>query len=187
MLMGRVDELSNNKVYGWAFNDENPAEHMVIRIMHGPRVIASSVANIMRPDLPDAGVGAGDHAFEVVVPPNIESFHGLMIIAQSARDGEIALPIASNDDRRLDDLFALFSKQYEDALIAMKAELDTLKEDRRAPKNIAAAPTDLDARLAQLETRMEAAELFFIRIDESVRKLTEAQKQTVRTRFLGLF
>ena len=187
MLMGRVDELSNSKVYGWAFNDENPGEHLVIRVMHGPRVIASAVANMMRPDLPDAGIGAGDHAFQVVVPPNIESFQGLMIIAQSAKHGEIALPIASNDDRRLDDLFTLFSNRYEDALIAMKAELDALKEDRKGLRNAASVPTDLDARLAKLETRMEAAELFFIRIDESVRKLTEAQKQKSRKRFLGIF
>lgn len=192
MLMGRVDELMNSKVYGWAYNEENPGEHLVIRIMQGPRVIASGVANILRPDLPEAGVGAGDHAFEVVVPPNIESFHGLMVIAQSGKDGEVALPIASNDDRRLDELFDTFSKQYEDALVAMKEEIDSVKQrcvelEQSAPAGSATLPADLEHRLVKLETRMEAAEIFFVRIDETVRKLADAQKKKTRKRFLGIF
>lgn len=192
MLMGRVDELNNSKVYGWAFNSESPTEHLVIRIMQGPRVIASGVANVTRPDLPDAGIGEGDHAFEIPVPPNIESFVGLMVIAQSQKEGEIALPIASNDDRRLDDLFMAFSQQYEDALVAMKEELDTLRERVGATGKASARvagelPTDLDERLTKLESRMEAAEIFFVRIDEAVHKLVEMQKKKTRKRIFGIF
>ena len=192
MLTGRVDDLRNSKIFGWTFNTESPGEHLVVRVMQGPRVIASGVANLLRPDLPDAGIGEGDHAFEIVMPPNIDSFHGLMVIAQSAKDGEIALPIASNDDRRLDDLFDIFSSRYEEALIAMKEELDRVKDrcdslEGESEATTTTLPPDLDHRLAKLETRMEAAEIFFVRIDEMVHKLVDAQRKKTRKRFLGIF
>jgi hypothetical protein len=194
MLTGRVDELKNNKIYGWAFNSEQASEHLVIRVMLGPQVVASGVANLMRPDLPDAGVGDGDHAFEVPVPPNVVSFQGLMIIAQSVRSGEIPLPIATNDDRRVDELFSVFSKQYEEALIAMKEELDSVNARCEALESTEAGgvrqtelPDDLSQRLIKLETRIDSAEVFFLRIDEMVRKLVEESKKGKRKRVLGIF
>jgi hypothetical protein len=191
MLTGRVDELRNNKVYGWAYNSEKPSEHLVIRIMQGPQVIASGVANLMRPDLPEAGIGDGDHAFEILVPQNITSFHGLMIVAQSVREGEIALPIATNDDRRLDDLFEVFSERYEAALFALKDEIDHLRESQATrPEPLVKPPLDsqLETRLAKLEQRIEASEIFVMRIDSQIRELIEAAKKQKQTkRFFGLF
>ncbi|WP_137157288.1 hypothetical protein [Rhizobium sp. FKL33] len=191
MLTGRVDELKNNKIYGWAYNSEKPGEHLVIRIMQGPQVIASGVANLMRPDLPEAGIGEGDHAFEVLVPQNITSFHGLMIIAQSVREGEIALPIATNDDRRLDDLFEVFSERYEAALFALKEEIDRIHEMQRATAETPTAGIRDDAiemRIAKLEKRIEASEVFVMRIDSQMRALLEAsKKQKQSKRFFGLF
>jgi hypothetical protein len=195
MLTGRVDDLRNAKIYGWAFNSEQPDEHLIIRVMQGPQVIASSVANIMRPDLPESGVGKGDHAFEILMPPNITSFHGLMLIAQSVKSGEIALPIATNDERKLDDLFSVFSQQYEDALIALKEELDAVQarcealESGPVHEDVRGVdlPEDLHQRLVKLEQRIDSAEVFFIRIDESVRQLVEQAKKGRRKRFLGIF
>ena len=192
MLIGRVDELQNGKIYGWAFNEEQPTEHLIIRIMRGPQVIASGVANIMRPDLPAAGIGDGDHAFQVEVPANITSFEGLMIIAQSQKFGELPLPIANSDERRVDELFSALSKDYEEALIALKEELDAVKErcetleTKGKGAGLTALPEDLSQRLIRLETRMDAAEVFFIRIDEAVRKLVD-EKKVKKKRFLGLF
>src|ERR1044072_2026544 len=122
MLSGRVDELEDSKICGWAFNDDQPGEHLVIRVMRGPQVIASGVANMARRDLPDAGVGDGDHAFAVEVPASITSLQGLMIIAQSQKAGEIVLPIATNDEQRFDDMFLVFADRYEEALMKFKEE-----------------------------------------------------------------
>jgi hypothetical protein len=191
MLTGRVDELKNNKVYGWAYNSENPAEHLVIRIMQGPRVIASGVANLTRPDLPEAGIGDGDHAFEILVPQNITSFHGLMIVAQSVREGEVALPIATNDDRRLDDLFEVFSERYEAALFALKDDIDTIRENQKSsiePPITVAVDGNIEARLAKLEKRIEESEVFVMRIDAQLKELIDTSKKLKRPkRFFGLF
>jgi hypothetical protein len=194
MLIGRVDELQNGKIFGWAYNPDNPSEHVVIRVSHGTQVVASGVANIVRPDLPDAGIGDGDHAFAIPVPPNISSFHGLTIMAQSQKSGEVALQIATNDDRRVDELFAIFAKNYEDALVALKEQFDILERrfaevETSDGKTIDAAslPEELSDRLNRLEMRMESAEVFFMRIDELTRKLAEEQKKGKRKRFLGIF
>lgn len=193
MLTGRVDELKNGKIYGWAFNEGQPDEHLVIRVMQGPQVIASGVANLMRRDLPEAGIGNGDHAFEIPLPPNIVSFQGLMIVAQSVKSGEVPLPIATNEDRRLDDLFSIFASQYEEALIRFKEEIDAVKDRVEelatdAPgRGRSDIPDDLNQRLVKLEQRMDASEVFFVRIDEMVRQLVDEKKKGQRKRFLGLF
>lgn len=196
MLTGRVDEMQHGKIWGWAFNEEQPGEHLLIRVMRGPQVIAGGVANMTRPDLPEAGIGDGDHAFAIDVPPNITSFQGLMIVAQSQKAGEIALPIATNDERRFDEMFAVFADRYEDALMKFKTEVDDVKTRclaletaaPAAPHRLSAVqlPDDLAERLARLESRMEAAEVFFVRIDETVRKLVEGRAGK-RKRFLGIF
>ncbi|MDB5524668.1 MAG: hypothetical protein JWM58_2431 [Rhizobium sp.] len=192
MLLGRVDELKSGKIFGWAYNPDNPSEHVVIRINHGNQVVASGVANIVRPDLPDAGIGDGDHAFEILLPPNISSFHGLTIMAQSQRSGEVALQIATNDDRRIDELFSIFSKNYEDALVAIKDKLDALDVrysdlEKIDETPVQSLPEEISDRLNRLEIRMESAEVFFVRIDELTRKLAEEQKKRKRKRFLGIF
>lgn len=192
MLIGRVDELQNGKFYGWAFNEEQPEEHLVIRIMRGPQVIASGVANMERRDLKESDVGDGDHAFEIMAPPNVTSFQGLMIVAQSQRAGEIPLPVATNDDRRFDEMFSAYAEQYQETLVALKAEIDALTArcqslessapGQRGPTEL---PADLSNRLSSLESRMESAEVFIIRIDEALRRLTEEHKKG-KKRF-GLF
>lgn len=195
MLTGRVDELQHNKVWGWAFNSEQPDEQLVIRIMRGPKVVASGVANLFRKDLPDAGIGDGHHAFGIEVPPEISTFSGLMIIAQSQKAGEVPLPIANNEDRKLDQIFGTFAERYDEALVMLKREIDQVKEyfdsaDADAPAqtglHAVELPPDLVDRFAALERRMDAAEVFFVRIDETVRKLTD-QKKGGRRRFLGIF
>jgi hypothetical protein len=193
MLMGRVDELQNGKFYGWAFNEEQPDEHLVIRVMRGAQVIATGVANMERRDLREGGVGDGDHAFEIVAPPNITSFQGLMIIAQSQRAGEIPLPVATNDDRRFDEMFSAYAEQYESVLLGFREEIDALKDrcevlEAGVPESETQAelPADLAQRLTSLETRIESTEVFIVRIDEMLRKLMEEHKKKGKKRF-GLF
>jgi hypothetical protein len=194
MLTGRVDELQNGKIYGWAFNEEQPDEHLVVRVMRGPQVIATGVANIVRRDLAEGGLGEGDHAFEIAAPPNVVSFHSLMIVAQSQRHGEIPLPIATTDERRFDELFSMFSERYEEALVAFKAEVDGLKarcealeSEGEEPGQASELPEDLAQRLIKLETQIDAAEVFIVRIDETLRKIVEDGKLRKRKRFLGIF
>lgn len=193
MLMGRVDELQNGKFYGWAFNEDQPDEHLVIRITRGAKVIATGVANVERRDLREGGVGGGDHAFEIAAPQDVTSFQGLMIVAQSQRAGEIPLPVATNDDRRFDEMFSAYAEQYGEALTGFREEIDALKkrcEALESDATKAASPTelpmDLAERLIKLESRLDSTEVFIVRIDEMLRQLMDEHKKKGKKRF-GLF
>jgi hypothetical protein len=169
MIVGRVDEMTNGKVYGWAFNSDNPGERLDIRISRGSDVVATGKADVFRKDLPDAGVGDGEHAFAIDLPPNISSFTGLVIVARSAASGEAVLPIATNDERRVDDLFHVFSQRYDDLMVEMKSELDTLRRDG----GDAVLRGELEDRLSKIERRLEDFEVFIVRLDEITRTLQE--------------
>ncbi|MGV3549560.1 hypothetical protein [Rhizobium sp.] len=171
MIVGRVDEMMNGKVYGWAFNSDVPSERLEVRISRGAEVVATGTADVFRKDLPDAGVGDGSHAFNIEVPPNISSFQGLVIVARSATSGEAVLPIATNDDRRVDDLFHVFSQRYDDLMVEMKAELEEIKVSSGTVAT--ALGPELEDRLARVERRLEDFEVFVIRLDEMTRTLQE--------------
>lgn len=188
MLTGRVDDYKNSHLSGWAYNKEAPGEHLVIRVNFGTQIIATGVANILRPDLPEAGIGAGDHAFRIELPSNITSVNGLMVIAQSQKHGEVPLAIATNDDKTLDALFTAFTERYDKALIRLKHEVDSLKVHAADSHDMRQTelPGDLSERLMKLETRLDSAEVFFVRIDEMMRQLVDEKKKR-RKRFLGIF
>lgn len=177
MIHGRVDEMTNGKVYGWAFDSDNPDHHLEIRITRGSSVIALGLADKMRADLPDAGVGKGDHAFEIVLPPNITSFSGLVIVAKSDTSGQATLPIATNDERRVDELFEIFARKYDDALFALKADIDDLratsdKIEEVVPQGVSdASLAAIDDRLKKAEKHLADLDIFIMRIDESLRAL----------------
>jgi hypothetical protein len=174
MIVGRVDGMNNGKVYGWAFNADSPDEHIEIKVSRGSAVLASGRADRFRKDLPEAGIGKGDHAFEIVLPPGISSVRGILAVACSATAGDAALPVATNDDRRVDDLFQIFSRRYDEVLVAFKAELDDLRRaGQPSPGRNAELPPELVGRLFRLERRMDDIEVFVVRLDELGKRLQE--------------
>jgi hypothetical protein len=187
MIVGRVDEMRNGKVYGWAFNSDNPDEHLEIRVGRSGALLASGRADKLRADLPEAGIGKGDHAFEIALPANISSFHGIILVARSQRSGEIALPIATNDERRVDDLFQIFSRRYDEILVALKADIDSVKGAEGQPSPNSASPPDIEHRLSQLEKRMDDFEVFIVRLDEIAKKLHDRINSTPSGGFLSFF
>lgn len=172
MIVGRVDEMANGKVHGWAFNSDSPGERLEIRISRGSDVVATGKADNFRKDLPDAGVGDGNHAFGIDVPSNISSFHGLVIVARSAASGEAVLPIATNDERRVDDLFHVFAQRYDDILVNLKSDIDGLRGEGGPGVGKILGP-ELEERLSKVEKRIEDFEVFIVRLDEITRKLEE--------------
>lgn len=188
MIVGRVDGVRNGKVYGWAFNSDNPDEHLEIKVSRSGAVIAAGFADRFRADLPEAGIGKGDHAFDIALPPEISSFHGVIAIARSALDGEAPLPYATNDERRVDDLFQVFSRRYDEILVAFKTEIDDLKKingDGGQPKT--EVPADVMQRLSQVETRLDEIEVFVVRLDEIARDLEVRMERVASRGFFSPF
>lgn len=173
MIVGQVDTLANGKVYGWAFNSDNQAERLQISIARGAQTLAAGMADLFREDLPDAGIGDGKHAFAIAVPPDITSLQGLSIAARSSTAGETALPIATSEEQRLDELFQGFSQRYDDLLVDMKDEIESMRRRGDDGAGNVELRAEFEARLAKVEKRLEDFEVFILRLDEITRKLQE--------------
>ncbi len=67
-IVGYIDELREDRVYGWAWDRRSPRERIEIQVWLGDRPVAIEAANRARPDLRTNGVGDGQHAFEIALP-----------------------------------------------------------------------------------------------------------------------
>jgi SGNH hydrolase-like domain, acetyltransferase AlgX len=64
-LQGSVDLRTSTRIFGWVRDAAKPGErvHVVARTKN--EILATGIADIHRPDLEQAGIGDGRHAFEL--------------------------------------------------------------------------------------------------------------------------
>lgn len=70
-MHGCLDAVELGLVYGWAWNPQAPDQPVSVDIQLDGVSIGSCVANIFRPDLRDAGIGDGRHAFQFRLPASL--------------------------------------------------------------------------------------------------------------------
>ncbi len=64
-MLGFVEIVSEHRVAGWAFDPDNPDRHVHVTASLDGRPIGTAIAAVARPDLHTAGVGGGDHGFNM--------------------------------------------------------------------------------------------------------------------------
>jgi hypothetical protein len=187
MLSGISDLFENQKIYGWAFNSDDPDEHLKINVKVGDNVVAEGLANVFRKDLPGAGVGDGHHAFVITLPSQVTSLRGLSIVAQSASSGNLVLPIETEEDRRINRAISEWSGRYDAILRQLQLSLRTLEARGEGSQGeLARSLGELSARVDDWEHRMEATEIFLMRIDNMLTSIT-AELGKKKKRFWGIF
>lgn len=62
---GCIDEMSRERVVGWAWNPDRPDDTLQLDLLDGDEHLLTIHANLLRTDLRDAGVGNGRHGFAV--------------------------------------------------------------------------------------------------------------------------
>ncbi|SKC18418.1 T9SS type A sorting domain-containing protein, partial [Dyadobacter psychrophilus] len=62
-----------NTIKGWAWASSNPSSSVTIEVLEGNTVFTTSVANIFRQDLLNAGTGTGKYGFSVALPEEFKS------------------------------------------------------------------------------------------------------------------
>lgn len=67
-LQGHIDAIESGRVYGWAWNPENPEEHVSVDLYFKEKLMGSVFADRFRQDLVDVKVGDGTHAFVFDLP-----------------------------------------------------------------------------------------------------------------------
>lgn len=184
-IVGRIDRIGDRSVYGWAMENQDPAEHVVIEILSGDTVVAQGQADIMRADLASAGMGAGDHAFEITLPPDVKAGE---ISARARSSASVqSLDIAGADEHKFSELYDIVVARY-DALFAAMAQ-----RTQNAERALAASATQsldeqrgsIDRMLQDFNSRLETAEVSLMRLDEMVRRLTSESEKRKRKRLLG--
>ena len=64
-----IDNATADRLYGWAWNASEPDKRLTIELRLADKAVASTTADLARPDLADNGIGDGCHAFEFPLRP----------------------------------------------------------------------------------------------------------------------
>ncbi|OYQ31558.1 hypothetical protein CHU95_20670 [Niveispirillum lacus] len=68
IVQGNVDNVLGTVIRGWCWQPSHPDRHVKVQAMVDGRIVAEAMANEIRGDLVNAGIGAGDHAFNLRMP-----------------------------------------------------------------------------------------------------------------------
>jgi hypothetical protein len=181
MLRGSIDELGRNKVGGWAFNTDQPEEQLIIVIAHEARELAKCIASVRRPDLAEAGLGQGDHAFQMELP---EGFNALELTYSAVSEQHGQLELLTKRERMLSDALRHAEKGISDLgkkVDSVQARVDAIQMELSSGK-----AEDVRRKAESLESRISDTEVFLVRMDEMIHKLAREHSKR-RKRFFGLF
>ena len=68
-FQGTLDAIIDGRVLGWARSAAHDGPIRIDLLIDGRVVAIDEPANVLRPDLRDAGIGDGAYGFEIAVPP----------------------------------------------------------------------------------------------------------------------
>jgi sulfatase maturation enzyme AslB (radical SAM superfamily) len=101
---GRVGLVGNDHVAGWVWNGRAPAERLEVVVRLGEADLGETSACLYRPDLADAGIGDGFHAFDIWLKRRV-SDPERHAISVSVKGTQHRIPVAPGaiEDRTLKD------------------------------------------------------------------------------------
>ncbi len=67
-LHGYIDRADSEEIVGWVWDPSSPEERVRLVVSENEAVLATTLADIFRPGLEEAGVGDGHHVFRIKVP-----------------------------------------------------------------------------------------------------------------------
>src|SRR3712207_3058290 len=118
-----IDNATADRLYGWAWNAAEPDQRLTIELRLADKTVASTTADLARPDLAGNGVGDGCHAFEFALRPEWIERRGELSAVVRCEDGA-EVPVAVRV-RRPDD--AQVSTQLQRAVERLSADQAALR------------------------------------------------------------
>jgi hypothetical protein len=146
-----IDNATADRLYGWAWNAAEPDQRLTVELRLADRAVASTTADLARPDLADNGIGDGCHAFEFPLRPEWIARRGELSAVIRCEDGA-EVPVAVRV-RRPDD--AQVSTQLQRAVERLAAEQASLRREVTARPDVA----------PELRERLDHLELWVARLD----------------------
>ncbi|WP_372619146.1 hypothetical protein [Falsiroseomonas sp.] len=182
-IRGAVDNVGAEKIYGWAWHPDHPDERLRIEARLGSRVALTARADFARPDLPAAGIGDGNHAFEIKLTPECVARRAELAIVAVAADGsEAKLPFRV---RRTPAIAAAEARRDVEQLVAnqralreeMRAAIAGLARASRGDTGAATAAMQVATTQARLEERLGTLDIWLARLDQRLAVLAEVAMQ----------
>lgn len=189
-IVGYIDELTEDRVYGWAWDRRSPRERIEIQVWIGDRPVAIETANRARADLRSNGVGDGQHAFEIALPETTAEnvSQPIRVFAKPPGGGEMvelqrrqasAAPTGNLDAslRRIFDELEMLRAAQRVLGKAAHATLGDLRKLSTSGEAARAAPIEpavdaLRSGNAALLERLTQIEAVMMRVDASLAELT---------------
>ena len=85
-MRGALDSCTRQRINGWAYSPGSDAP-IALQILDNGVPIARVLANEPRPDLPEAGIGTGRHAFDLLIPGGLSPLTRHVIDIRRDSDG----------------------------------------------------------------------------------------------------
>jgi hypothetical protein len=182
-IRGAVDNVGAEKIYGWAWHPDHPAERLRIEVRLGGRVALTARADFARPDLPAAGIGDGNHAFEIKLTHECVARRAELAIVATAADGSEAKlrfrvrrtpAIAAAEARRDVEQIAANQRALREE---MRAAITNLARTSRGDGGAATAAMQVATTQARLEERLGTLDIWLARLDQRLAVLAEVAVQ----------
>ena len=178
-LEGLVDNATNTRLFGWAWNASRPEEQVTVELRLGEEVVATTLAERERQDLVKAGVGDGRHAFELPLKPEWVARRAEMSVVVRAADGsEHNLPLRirradvdpSGSIQRVLEATAAAHRQLREELRRIAGRLPQAESDPAQEEAI----RTLALGQATLLEKLDTLTLWLTRLDERLAALPVA-------------
>lgn len=174
---GYIDAITGNRIYGWAWDAQQPKAKITIRLQVGDNTVGLVAADQTREDLKASGIGDGAHAFEAAIPDGV-SPNDLSILAVCPDTGatvELApramagRSSASGNDQDLRTAVETLTKSHgfiHRKLQAIAKVVSEKRRDEESPTDPAGGPANA-ADMAPL-SRLQTLEDALLRLDDLV-------------------
>jgi hypothetical protein len=93
LIYGHFDRLAGRHVAGWACDKANPLRRVRVRVLLDGVEQAAIIADQHRPDLEDAGIGDGRHAFTLVLPPHVMDGKSHQLVVEAEGKPLLGTPV----------------------------------------------------------------------------------------------
>ncbi len=174
-IQGYIDAIEPDRLFGWAWNTTDPSERLHVEIRQGDQLIVRLEANQPRPDLVANGIGDGRYAFVANIPAigEIDRASPITVTAITA-DGSAAVELkrqsAAPGPARVDAVVLSEIRARDQRLQGQIKQLVSVAKERGGldqslNERISQSLERLDATVPEIDHRLQAIEVFQLRID----------------------
>lgn len=180
-IQGLIDNATASRLYGWAWDRAHPGDRVKVELRLSGQVVATTIADIARPDLAKHGVGDGVHAFEFpLLRKWFNQLKQLSVVAYG-RDGSetlLAVHTRSQDEMLVPAETTARLQSISETLMtehrALRQEIEATRK-RAAELPEASAVEAIATAGQELQRRIDGLEIWITRLDARLAESAQPQ------------